>query len=66
VGAKYLQSVMIYSLGLCVNVAVFSTVLRQGTIELVALLSATACSFMINFLLSKRFVFAPGSEQSSR
>ncbi len=55
--AKYLQTIAVYSLGMFVNVTVFNASINRGIGEIPALFIATACSFMINFLLSKNIVF---------
>ena len=57
VGSKYLQTVAVYSVGMLINVLVFTSCMRLGLMELLSLACATGFSFIINFFLSKKFVF---------
>ncbi|NDK55267.1 GtrA family protein [Pontibacter fetidus] len=57
IGAKYMQTVLVYTAGMLLNLVVFTAARYVATPELVALLLATACSFIVNFALLNRFVF---------
>ena len=46
-----------YGFGMGVNLLVFMLAMRTGTPELIALGLATGCSLLVNFFISKKFVF---------
>lgn len=54
---KYLQTISVYFVGMLVNVVIFTLCLNLGTVEILSLAFAAACSFLVNFLLSKKYVF---------
>jgi putative flippase GtrA len=54
---KFFQFVIVYSVGMLINVLAFSLIYKITENELLSLSFATACSFLINFLLSKKYVF---------
>jgi putative flippase GtrA len=53
---NFFKFLIVYSMGMLINVLTFSfTYITEK--ELLSLSFATACSFLINFLLSKKYVF---------
>ena len=68
VGTKYLQTIAVYSVGMLINVLIFTGCRKLGFHEIISLAIATAFSFIINFALSRKLVFraTPSGSQLNR
>lgn len=62
IGVSFGKMFLTYSVGMVVNVVVFTLLRERGLWELASLVAATAASMVFNYFFSKKFVFtAPSS-----